>query len=184
MATTLTAPTGLTVPAHDPLAGDPAEGTIRGMVATIVREAHPLAVILFGSRACGDHRPTSDVDLLVVLPEGTDTRRVRTALYNRLAGAGLPKDILAATPARLAAARGDYSSVLHWARERGVTLYRAEGAPDPTRRSRPPHPPHGATVGATADDRARRHTPTQGRPCGARVNSVWKARQLCSAIVS
>jgi len=40
-----------TAPARDPLAGDPAEALIRGMVATIVREAHPLAVILFGSRA-------------------------------------------------------------------------------------------------------------------------------------
>jgi len=39
-----------TAPARDPLAGDPAEALIRGMVATIVREAHPLAVILFGSR--------------------------------------------------------------------------------------------------------------------------------------
>ena len=37
---------------RNPLVGDPAEAAIRGMVATIVREARPrpLAVILCGSR--------------------------------------------------------------------------------------------------------------------------------------
>jgi predicted nucleotidyltransferase len=134
MATTPTTQT------RNPLAGDSAEGIIRGMVETIVREARPraLAVILFGSRAHGDHRPTSDVDLLVVLPEGVDTRHVRADLYNRLSGAGLPKDILAATPARLAAARGDYTSVLHWAQERGVTLYQAEGRAEAAETTEPP----------------------------------------------
>jgi len=122
------------IPTRDPLTGDPAEGTIRGMVATIAREARPLAVILFGSRARGDHRPTSDVDLLVVLPAipaDVTRRQVRAALYDRLSGAGLPKDILVATPTQLAEARGDYSSVLHHAQEEGVALYRADGAADP-----------------------------------------------------
>ena len=32
-----------TIPARDPLAGDPAEAAIRGMVETIVRGAQPLA---------------------------------------------------------------------------------------------------------------------------------------------
>jgi len=106
----------------------PTEEAIQEIVATIVRDYHPLAVLLFGSRARGDHRPTSDVDLLVVLhelPEGVSRRQVRAALYNRLAHAPLSKDILVATPAQLAEARGDYSSVLHWAQEEGVPLYDA-----------------------------------------------------------
>ncbi len=123
-----------TIPARDPLAGDPAEAVIRGMVETIVREARPraLAVILFGSRARGTHHPTSDADFLVILPEGTDTRRAAIAIDNNLPFAGIDVDILTATPARLAAAWGDYGSVLHWAQERGVTLYRADdyGATD------------------------------------------------------
>ncbi len=98
------------------------------MVETIVREARPrpLAVILFGSRARGTHRPTSDADFLVVLPEGTDTRRAAIAIDNNLPFEGIDVDIVTATPARLAAAWGDYGSVLHWAQERGVTLYRAD----------------------------------------------------------
>jgi len=122
MATTSTTST------RDPLAGDPAEGIIRGMVETIVREARPraLAVILFGSRARGTHRPTSDADFLVVLPEGADERRAAIRIDNNLPFEGIDVDIITATPARLATAWGDYSSVLHWAQERGVMVYRAD----------------------------------------------------------
>ncbi len=111
----MTQTTDATAPARDPLAGDPAEAAIRGMVETIVREARPrpLAVILFGSRARGTHRPTSDADFLVVLPEGTNERRAAPAIDNNLPFAGIDVDIITATPARLAAARGDYGSVLH-----------------------------------------------------------------------
>ncbi len=128
---------------EDPLAGDPSAGAIRGMVATIVREANPspLAVLLFGSRGRGDYRTRSDVDLLVVVPAGTDTRRVAAAIDALLPVTSVEVDILAATPVRLAAARGDCGSVLHWAQEQGVTLYRADvddrprgardGAPEP-----------------------------------------------------
>jgi predicted nucleotidyltransferase len=117
------------VQSPDPLAGDPSATIIWDMVETIVREAHPppLAVILFGSRAQRTHRPTSDADLLVVVPEGTDTRQAAAAIDNRLPFAGVDVDIVAATPSRLIAARGDYSSVLHWAQERGVTLYENNG---------------------------------------------------------
>lgn len=109
-------------------AGDPDAAAIHALVTTIVRQARPrpLAVILFGSRARGDHRPSSDVDLLLVLPEGTHTRRAAAALDDLLTGAPLDVDIVATTPARLAAAWGDYGSVLHWAQEQGVALYRAE----------------------------------------------------------
>jgi predicted nucleotidyltransferase len=49
---------------------------IQDLVDRIVREFHPQRVILFGSRAYGDPRPDSDVDLLVILPfEGTPYRK-------------------------------------------------------------------------------------------------------------
>lgn len=106
-------------------ADDPDEAAIHALVTTIVRQAHPcpLAVILFGSRARGDHRPGSDVDLLLVLPNGTHTRRAAAAVDDLLTSAPLDVDIIATTPARLAAAWGDDGSVLHWAQEQGVVLY-------------------------------------------------------------
>jgi len=118
-----------TVSAHDPLASRPDAAALRATVAAVVGAVHPLAIVLFGSRARGDYRPTSDADLLVVVPEGLTTRAVCAALDDHLAlvDAPLDVDVIAATPARLVAARGDYSSVLHRAQEEGIMLYDARG---------------------------------------------------------
>lgn len=71
---------------------------IREMVETIVREANPDAVILFGSRARGDARPDSDVDLLIIEREPFSpqrSRRQETArLYLALRKLAIPKDLL------------------------------------------------------------------------------------------
>src|ERR1700730_15491979 len=90
------------------------EATIQDLITAIIREAQPRAVALFGSRARGDDRPASDVDLLVVMPDGTNTRASAIDLENHLAHVPLAFDLIVATPKRLAAARGDFSSVLHW----------------------------------------------------------------------
>jgi predicted nucleotidyltransferase len=67
------------------------------MVDVIVREVDPDAVILFGSRARGDAKPDSDVDLLVIDKENFSPQHSRrlTAgrLYRKLAGCGLAKDL-------------------------------------------------------------------------------------------
>jgi len=79
----------------------------------------------------GDYRARSDVDLLVVVPAGTDTRRAAAAIDALLPVTGVEVDVLVATPARLAAARGDCGSVLHWVQEQGVALYRADADDSP-----------------------------------------------------
>ena len=74
------------------------DSIIREMVGTIIREADPDAVILFGSRARGDARPDSDVDLLIVERESFSpqrSRRQETArLYLALRKLPIPKDLL------------------------------------------------------------------------------------------
>ena len=75
------------------------EGSIiRKIVDTIVREADPDTVILFGSRARGDARPDSDVDLLIVEREPFSpqhSRRQETArLYLALRKLAISKDLL------------------------------------------------------------------------------------------
>ncbi|MFZ4539802.1 nucleotidyltransferase domain-containing protein [Propionivibrio sp.] len=71
---------------------------IREMVDTIVREADPDTVILFGSLARGVARPDSDVDLLIVEREpfsSQHSRRQETArLYLALRKLAMPKDLL------------------------------------------------------------------------------------------
>lgn len=74
------------------------DSLIREMVDTIVREADPDTVILFGSRARGNARADSDVDLLIVErePFGPQrSRRQETArLYLALRKLAVPKDLL------------------------------------------------------------------------------------------
>ena len=68
------------------------------LVRRIVEEVHPLRIILFGSAVTGKGGPDSDVDLLVVMPEGVHRRRIAQLLYQNITGLGVPFDILVATP--------------------------------------------------------------------------------------
>lgn len=82
------------------------DASIRDMVDTIVREFRPLQVILFGSRARGDARPDSDVDILVVLPEADRDGTIEGAISRRLGKARLKADVITTTLADIAR-RGD-----------------------------------------------------------------------------
>lgn len=51
-------------------------------------------ILLFGSRARGDDRPGSDVDLLVIEPAVRDPIRESVRLRRALRGLGIPIDVL------------------------------------------------------------------------------------------
>jgi len=53
-----------------------AETIMAAMIEIIVHVCDPSSVLLFGSRARGNHKPWSDIDLLVIMPNGVDTMRV------------------------------------------------------------------------------------------------------------
>lgn len=77
---------------------DKEEALLRQMVETIVREVSPEAIILFGSRARGDARLNSDVDLLIIESEPFSPQRSRrkeaARLYMALKELAISKDIL------------------------------------------------------------------------------------------
>jgi predicted nucleotidyltransferase len=71
------------------------------LVAGVVREARPSRVILFGSRARGDARPDSDIDLLIVLPQPVADPWAMSAALRRAVGAiGVGKDFIITDEAR------------------------------------------------------------------------------------
>ena len=81
---------------------DTDDALVRDVVAQVVAEADPLRVVLFGSRAMGTARPDSDIDLLVVMPDGTERRRSAARIASRLPIYDVDVDLLVATPAVLA----------------------------------------------------------------------------------
>lgn len=72
------------------------------IIERVVETVHPLRIILFGSAARGEVGPDSDVDLLVVMPEGTHRRHTAQYLHRNFQGLPLPVDVIVATPSDLA----------------------------------------------------------------------------------
>ena len=72
------------------------------MVDRIVGQFQPSRVVLFGSRARGAAGQWSDVDLLVVMPDGTDRRQAAVEMHVTLGDLPAAKDIVVTTPAHIA----------------------------------------------------------------------------------
>ena len=103
------------------------EPLLQRMVAAIVEAADPEQVILFGSRARGDARPDSDVDLVVVEAEPFGPDRSRLAEINRvmraLDGLGVAKDVLVYSLDEVEYWRDSLNNVLARALREGRVLY-------------------------------------------------------------
>ena len=93
------------------------------MVLRLVEEFQPLRIVLFGSRARGDARPDSDVDLLVVMPRVDDAHRAMVEMLGALADRRLPVHLLVTTPDDLEQRGQLVGSVLRPALREGTVLY-------------------------------------------------------------
>ncbi len=98
------------------------EEKVAEAVRRLVAAVDPLAVILFGSRARGQHRPESDLDLAVILdvPELEAFRRIPGDLFR---GMRMPVDILPVARERYERFRPWINSVHYNIDREGVRLY-------------------------------------------------------------
>ena len=103
------------------------EKLLKSMTETIVDEVHPDEVILFGSHAKGCGRPDSDVDFIVVMPDGEETRlgrrRITGRLYRRLGSFPVSKDILVYTRGEVERWRGVPGHVVATGVDEGRRVY-------------------------------------------------------------
>ena len=106
--------------------GLPDERLLQGVVEKIVAAVHPLRIILFGSAARGEMGPNSDLDLLVVMPDGVHRRRTAQMLFSSLSGIGVPKDVIVVTRSDLIEYGDNPSLVIFPAMIDGKELYRDE----------------------------------------------------------
>jgi predicted nucleotidyltransferase len=107
----------------------PTPATVALAIERIVQAARPSRIIAFGSRARGEYRPESDVDLLVVLPRHVETAGVSSDLYEAVGALGFSKDILVSDEEGFERQAASTSSVQGEAAREGVVLY-ANGRTD------------------------------------------------------
>ncbi len=93
------------------------------MAERIVRTFNPERLILFGSHARGEARADSDIDLLVVMPDGTDRRGTTIAIRRALGDLPVAKDIIVTTPEEITRRGTLVGTVLRPALREGSVLY-------------------------------------------------------------
>lgn len=123
------------------------EAALRFLSGTIMMACAPKEIWLFGSRARGTARPDSDVDLLVVMPDGQEADL--GALVRAIAPGGVATDILECSVTEFAEHARSFGTIVAAVHGHGRRLYadkdtvRAEraarraGEPDGGRDRRP-----------------------------------------------
>ena len=95
------------------------------LIRRIVAHANPLQIIAFGSRARGDHRDDSDLDIAVIL-DGDEIGVYKQVPYTLLRGITMEVDMIVATKAKYDLHRPWLNSVYNYIDQEGVVLYDRE----------------------------------------------------------
>jgi predicted nucleotidyltransferase len=97
---------------------------LRTLLDRIEENYHPEQIWLFGSRARGDTRPTSDWDLVVVVSDGTDERALDPRIAWRLQrGSGVYADVIPCRASEFRADRTTVNTLAYIIAKEGVLIY-------------------------------------------------------------
>lgn len=108
----------------------PTENDIQRVVAMIVENAGPVRIVLFGSAARGELNADSDLDLMVVVPDGVDTLSVAQGLHRSMfsipdVARRVSVDFIVTTPSKYEARKDSIGSVYREVAQDGRELYAA-----------------------------------------------------------
>lgn len=95
------------------------------LVQRIVDAVHPLRIVLFGSAARGQMGPDSDIDVLVVMPDGTHRRQTAQCIHTQLFGVPFAVDVIVATESDLVRHKHNPGLIYSEALKEGRDLYAA-----------------------------------------------------------
>lgn len=102
-----------------------AQDTLDELVRRICEVVEPLQIILFGSAVRGEMGLDSDLDVLIIVPDGADRNAVWEKVYLNMFGLGIAKDIIVATLSEVERHRNNPFMIYHNAVKEGRELYRA-----------------------------------------------------------
>ena len=97
------------------------------MVQRIIKTVNPRRIILFGPASRGEMGPDSDLDVMIVMPDGVHRRRTAQMIYKGLSGLGCAKDVVVVTESDIRDHGDNPSLVLYPALQQGTELYHATG---------------------------------------------------------
>lgn len=103
----------------------PTPEQLNELVHRIVTAVQPLRVILFGSAARGEMGADSDIDVLVVMPDGTHRRHTAELLHRQFFGIPYGIDVVVATPTDLEKYRHSVGMIYRSILAEGQELYAA-----------------------------------------------------------
>lgn len=103
----------------------PTQAQLDELVQRIVTAVHPIRIILFGSAVRGEMTQDSDLDVLVVMPEGTNRRHTAQELHRHFFGLSFPVDIVVTTPSLLERHRDNIGLIYRTILGEGRELYAA-----------------------------------------------------------
>ena len=101
------------------------QGVLDEVVKRTVRAVQPLRIILFGSAARGTMGQDSDLDLLVVVPDGVHRRQTAQTVYKSLRGIGFAKDVVVVIESDVREYGDNPSLIIYPALRQGKELYHA-----------------------------------------------------------
>jgi len=93
------------------------------LVERIVDTVHPLRIVLFGSAARGEMGEDSDVDVLVIMPDGTSRLKTAQQLHLHMFGIPMAVDFVVATPSDIEKHRENIGLIYKTILEEGKDLY-------------------------------------------------------------
>jgi predicted nucleotidyltransferase len=99
--------------------------TTDDLVSRIVDAVHPLRILVFGSAAQGQMGRDSDIDVMVVMPDGAHCLNTAQHLYQQMIGFSFPVDILVATPAVLEQHKDNRGLIYRTILKEGREIYAA-----------------------------------------------------------
>ena len=91
----------------------------------IAEAVRPNRIVLFGSAARGELRPDSDIDVLVIMPDGVHRGHTTEKIYRELWGFGVAKDVVVVTESDVRERGDDPFMVIRQALAEGREVYRA-----------------------------------------------------------